>query len=62
MTNFKYRCAEIIYNYWWGKSLLHWLKDGICVITLLILYPQIPNLSQYNTINFINEIPKDANI
>ena len=23
--------------------------------------PQIPNLSQYNTSNFINEIPKDAN-
>ena len=40
---------------------MHWLKDGICVITLLILYPQIPNLSQHNTNNFINEIPKHSN-
>ena len=29
---------------------------------LTILYSQIPDLSQYNTGNFINEIPKHAYI
>ena len=41
-------------------NLLYWLKDGICMITFPIPYPKIPNLSQYNTSNFINEIPKHA--
>ena len=36
-------CAKNIYNYSWGNILLYWLKDGICVITLPTLYPQISN-------------------
>ena len=44
-----------------GINKLYWLKDGICVIPLPTLYPQFPNLSQYNTSKCINEIPKHAN-
>ena len=60
--NSKYVCAESI-NYYakWGNILLYWLNNDICVLTLPTLYPQIPNLPQYNTSNFVNEFPKHAN-
>ena len=43
MTKFEVQVCKNIYNYKWGNILLYWLKDGICVITLPTLYPQIPN-------------------
>ena len=59
--NLKNRCVENLHNYWWGKHLLYCLKDGICMIAFPTPYSKSPNLSQYDTSNVFNEIPKHDN-
>ena len=51
-------CVSNIENYQLGQYLSYWLKDGNNVITISTSTPNFLKLSQYDTSNFIHEIPK----
>ena len=56
MTKMKHNNIENIYNYYWGQSLVCWLKNGIGVITSLNPTPKFCHFQQYATYGFVHGI------